>query len=158
MSRVSTEINFVGISIGIPIEINFVFRRNYWSKLSKLIGISVSTIKIEIPISNQNRHFVLFQWKMLWNFDIGIEIWYPNWNSDVEIEYEIKIRIGIPTSKSKPKFRHRNRNFDDVPIYCKFGATFLTSLLTASMVQDWNEKFFGVGCMMCWLSMELHVS
>jgi hypothetical protein len=39
--RDSTEINFAGISIGIPTEINFDFRQNYWLKLSKLIGISI---------------------------------------------------------------------------------------------------------------------
>jgi hypothetical protein len=35
MYMFSTEINFVGISIGIQIEINVDFRRNNWSKLSK---------------------------------------------------------------------------------------------------------------------------
>jgi hypothetical protein len=52
MARVYTEINFVGISIGILIEINFEFRRNYWSILSKVIGVSISTVGIEIPVRN----------------------------------------------------------------------------------------------------------
>jgi hypothetical protein len=58
-ARVSTEIHFVGISIGTPIDISFDFRRNYWSKLSKLIGISISIsiVGIEIPTSNRNKSF-----------------------------------------------------------------------------------------------------
>jgi hypothetical protein len=53
ITRVSTDIRFVGI----PVEINFDFQRNFWSKLSKVIGISISisTVGIEIPISNQHR-------------------------------------------------------------------------------------------------------
>jgi hypothetical protein len=52
-TRVSNEINFVGISVGISIELNFDFRRNYWSKLLKVIRIStsISPVEIEIPIS-----------------------------------------------------------------------------------------------------------
>jgi hypothetical protein len=57
----SSEINFVGISIEIPIEINFDFRRNYWSQLSKVNGISISTVEIKIPINNQKRIFDLFR-------------------------------------------------------------------------------------------------
>jgi hypothetical protein len=38
-------------------HINFGFRRNYWSKLSKVIGILISVVGIEIPISNRNRCF-----------------------------------------------------------------------------------------------------
>jgi hypothetical protein len=52
----STPNNFVGFSIGTPIEINCDFRRNYWSKLSKVIGILISTVEIEIPLNNQNRN------------------------------------------------------------------------------------------------------
>jgi hypothetical protein len=102
--RVSNEINFVGISIGILIEINFDFWRNYWLKLSKAIGISISPAEIEIQISNQNRIFDLFRWKMLWNFDICMEILYCNRNSDVGIE------ITIRKLKSKSEFRCRNQN------------------------------------------------
>jgi hypothetical protein len=60
--RVSTGINIVGISIGIPIEINLDFRRNFTSKLSKVIGISISilTVGIEILKRNRNRNFYLF--------------------------------------------------------------------------------------------------
>jgi hypothetical protein len=53
-NRVFIEINFVGISIGIPIENNFEFRRNSWSEV---IGISISTIRVEIPLNNRNRTF-----------------------------------------------------------------------------------------------------
>jgi hypothetical protein len=62
ITRFSTKINFVGISIGIPIETSLDFRRNYWSKLSKLIGIpiSISIVGIEIPIGNQNQRFYIF--------------------------------------------------------------------------------------------------
>jgi hypothetical protein len=56
--------------------INSNFRRNYSLKLSKAIGISISTAGIEISISNRNRFFDLFRWKELRNFDIDIEMWY----------------------------------------------------------------------------------
>jgi hypothetical protein len=59
-SRVSTEIIFVEISKGIPFETYFDIRRNNWSKLSKVIGISISTVGIEITISNQNINFIYF--------------------------------------------------------------------------------------------------
>jgi hypothetical protein len=61
MIRDSAEINFIGISIGILVEINFDFRRNYWLKLSKVIGILSLTVEIKLPISNKNRNFDLFQ-------------------------------------------------------------------------------------------------
>jgi hypothetical protein len=93
--RVSTEINFVGISIGIPIEINFDCRRNYWSKLSKVIGISISTIKIEIPISNKNRIFTYFREKC---FEIST------------FALKFCTVTGIPMSWSKFRFRNRNQN------------------------------------------------
>jgi hypothetical protein len=114
--RVSTEINFADISIGIPIEINFGFRRTYWSKLSKVIWILISilTVEIEIPISNQNIICDLFRWKIsifVWKCctEIGIPMSESkfrcrNRNSDSKIE------IGIP--KSKSEFRCRNRNWN----------------------------------------------
>jgi hypothetical protein len=41
-ARVYAEIDFVGIMIGILIEISFDFPRNYFSKLSQAIGILIS--------------------------------------------------------------------------------------------------------------------
>jgi hypothetical protein len=106
--RVSTEINFVIISIRIQIEINLDFLWNYWSKLLKVIGISITTVGIEILISNRHRNFDL-RFAMLWNLDIDIKICYQNgnqnsdagiWNSDSKV----KIIIEIAMSKSKSKF------------------------------------------------------
>jgi hypothetical protein len=58
VAKVSTEINFDGISIGIPFESSDV-QRNYWSKLLKLIGIpiSISIIGIKIPTNNRIRYY-----------------------------------------------------------------------------------------------------
>jgi hypothetical protein len=99
-NRVSAEINFVGISIEIPIETNFDFQLNYWLKLWKVIGISISTVRIKFPISYRNRNFDLFWFKMFGNFDIDIKIRNQNRNSDVG--------VGIPMSESE--FRCRNQN------------------------------------------------
>jgi hypothetical protein len=92
--RVSNEINVVGISIGIPIEINFDLRRNFWSKLSQVIGFSITTVRIEIPISNK---------KMLTYFsEKCFEI------STLILKFGIEIRT--PMSESEDRFRNRNQN------------------------------------------------
>jgi hypothetical protein len=126
-------------------EINFDFQQNFWSKLSKVIGILILMVGIEIPISNQNRNVNIFQWKMLWNFDIDIGIWYQNQNLDV--------RIKIPTlkSKSKPKFWfwHQNRNWNsdlDIEILTKSDWTFhrnfiLTRVNNRNWNRHWNSDF-----------------
>jgi hypothetical protein len=146
--NVDIKLLFYGISfkLGFPLklissdfslELRFDFRQNYWSKLSKVIGILILilTVEIKIPISNQNRIFYLFWWKMIWNFGIWIEMLYRNRNSDVRIEIPIlnpnhnrnsdveiktKIKILISTSKPKSKFWFGHQNFDKISLeFCR---------------------------------------
>jgi hypothetical protein len=107
-----------------PKLISLEFRSEFCSKL-----ISISTVKLEIPISNQNRIFFTYfgekcveisTFVLKFCTDIGIPMSESkirnrnqNRNSDVEIETEIR----ISTSKLKSKFRKtKHRNFDEIRI------------------------------------------
>jgi hypothetical protein len=105
------------ISIGIPIEINFAFRRNYCLKLSKVIRISISIVEIEISISNQNIIFYFFSVKnalkfrpLYYNIVPKSVLRSRNRTSDSEIEIRIGITMSLSNPKSNFRFRHRNRN------------------------------------------------
>jgi hypothetical protein len=108
------------------IEINFDFRRNYWSKLSQVIGISISTAEIKIPRCNPNRIFALFGEKC---FKISTFVSKSctkignrcrNLNSDSETEIEIPISTSKPKSKFCLRHRNRTRMFDfDIEIPTK---------------------------------------
>jgi hypothetical protein len=89
-----------GTALGFPTKLKFRLS----TKLPKVIGIliSISSVGIKILISNRNRSFDFFPWKMLQNFDNDIVFRYWNQNSDVGIE--------ILKSEMKSEFRCRNRN------------------------------------------------
>jgi hypothetical protein len=127
-TRVSNEINLVGISVGIPIEINFDFRRNYWSKLSKVpvIGIStsISTVEIEIPISTSKFY-------------------------EINISSEFRF-VENKQSKSKLRFRHinwkkisenRNIEFSTKLGYNFFGIPILSKVKKNDFRVDYTNFF-----------------
>jgi hypothetical protein len=84
-SRVSTEFNIVGISIRIPIEINFDLRRNYWPNLSQVI-----------------RFFLLWMNRNSTKF-------YPNSVAILMFRFP-EIPKSKLKQKSKFRFRHRKWN------------------------------------------------
>jgi hypothetical protein len=96
-TRVSIVIDFVGISIGIPMEIYFDFRLNYWSNLSKVIGISFSTVSIEILMSNKIEISTYFSEKCF-------EFQHWSWNLVSLTDFR------CPKSKSESEFLYRNLN------------------------------------------------
>jgi hypothetical protein len=66
--RISAEINFVEISIGFTIEINFDIRRNYWSKLSTVIGFRL--------------RFRQSESKFRWEIEIEIDL-FQHWHRNL---------------------------------------------------------------------------
>jgi hypothetical protein len=115
-------------------EIKFNLRRNYWSKLSKLIAISISLS--ESKFRHSIRNFALFQRKRLGNFDIDIKIQNRNRNSNVGIE------ILVPESKFRCQNPNQNRNYYfDIKISIKLWLNFV-GILISSKVRDrnWNRN------------------
>jgi hypothetical protein len=85
-------------SLSSPFSHFFLFWRWWWL---------LTILLVEISISNQNRNFVLFRWKMLRHLlksctEIGIpmsESGFRNRNTNRNSDVEIKIESPIPTSK-----------------------------------------------------------
>jgi hypothetical protein len=89
---------------GIPIKISFGFRRNYLVEIIQ--SNQISTVGIEIPISNQNRNLTYFGEKCFNIVDVDIEIRYRS-RISARPDFEIPMqRIEIPKSKSKFWFLH----------------------------------------------------